>query len=72
VAVTHPKFYTNSESVFRGQVSFGKPPMPDLALPDHFLNGSGNVLDWHIGIDTMLIVEINGFDLKSFERTFDR
>ena len=41
-----------------------------LAFGDQILHGAGDILDRHIGVDAMLIIEINRIDAQSLERPF--
>lgn len=50
---------------------FGKPPTQNLALLNQLFYCSGHILDRHIGINTMLIKQIDGFNLESLERAFN-
>ena len=46
--------------------------MLDLALRDQVLHRAGDVLDRHIGIDPMLIEEIDRLDPQPLQRAFGR
>ena len=41
-----------------------------LACRDQVLDGSGGVFNGHIGVDAVLVVEIDDIDLQSLERAF--
>jgi hypothetical protein len=43
----------------------------DLPFPDQVLHRSRHILDRHIHVNTVLIVEIDGIDLESLERAFE-
>src|SRR5262249_11462262 len=49
---------------------FGKAEMPDLALLNQFLHRSGDVFDWGVRVNTMLIEKIDGLDPEPLERGF--
>jgi hypothetical protein len=42
-----------------------------LACLDELFDGAGSVFDWSVGVDAMLIEEIDGVGLQALERTFD-
>jgi len=46
----------------------GQAEVPDLSLPDEIVHGAGDVLDGHVGIDAMLVQEVDRIDLESLER----
>src|SRR5882762_9841848 len=46
----------------------GEAEVPDLSLLDQFLHGAGHVFDRHVGIDAMLVEEIDDVDLESLQR----
>src|SRR6266568_6116568 len=56
----------------RRSARFGKAEVPDLPLLDEILHRAGDVLDWHGGVDAMLVVEVDPIGLEAPERTFDR
>src|SRR5205807_105346 len=39
-----------------------------LALPDQVFHGSGNIFDRHVGIDAVLIEQVDDVGLKALER----
>src|SRR5207245_2340554 len=41
-----------------------------LTLLNQFLDRAGDVFDWHAGVDTMLIEQVDDIDLQSLERAF--
>jgi hypothetical protein len=45
--------------------------MLDLAFLDEILHDSRHFLDWHGWVNPMLIVQVDGFDVKAFKRAFD-
>lgn len=47
-----------------------KIPMPALALPHQFRDGSGQILNGHVRINAMLVVKINDIHAQAFERSF--
>ena len=49
---------------------FGEAEVLDFALLDEFLHGSGDVFDGDVGIDAVLVEEIDGIDLEALERGF--
>ena len=50
----------------------GHAEMPDLALGDQVLDRAGDVLDRHVGIDAVLVEEVDGVDAEPPERAIDR
>ena len=49
---------------------FGKPEVLHLAGANQFFDGTGDVFDWHLGIDAVLIEQIDRFDPEAFQRRF--
>ena len=47
---------------------FGKPPVSDLARFDQFSDRSGDLLDGHLGIDPMLVEQIDMVRPEPFQR----
>ena len=47
---------------------FRKPEMLHLALLDQFLDRTGDVFDWHVRVDAVLIEQIDHISLEAFER----
>jgi hypothetical protein len=47
---------------------FRKSEVLDLALLDQVFHRSSHVFDRHVGIDAMLIEQVDRFDLESLER----
>src|SRR5208337_1234817 len=47
---------------------FGEAEVPDLALLNEVLHGSGDVFNRHVGIDAVLIEEVDDIGLESFQR----
>ena len=45
--------------------------MPDLAFGDQLLDGSGDVLNRYIGIDTVLVQEVDIVSFQSLEHGVD-
>jgi hypothetical protein len=43
----------------------------DLALTNEIFDGSSDVFDGNLGVDTVLIVKIDGIDPQALERAFD-
>ena len=52
------------------RAGFGQAEVPDLACCDQVLHGAGDVFDGHVGVDAVLIEEIDGVDLQALERGF--
>ncbi len=46
----------------------GEAEMPDLALLDQLLHRAGDILDRHVGIDAVLVEQIDDVGLQSLER----
>src|SRR6476469_9077877 len=46
--------------------------MPDLALFDQVADSACDVLDRYVGIDAVLVKQVDGLDAEPFERAFDR
>src|SRR6266702_2978257 len=74
---TTGRFAARASAVKRGNPArrslFGsKVVVPDLPLLDEILHRAGDVLDWHGGVDAMLVVEVDPIGLEAPERTFDR
>ena len=49
---------------------FGHAEVFDFALPDQILHGARDIFDRHVGIDAVLVEQIDGFDAEAFERAF--
>ena len=56
----------------RFSVCFGESKVPDLAFLDQIPHCSGNLFDWHIGIDPVLIEQVNGVNPQAPERCFGK
>jgi hypothetical protein len=52
----------------RFHASFRKSKVLHLALPDQFLHRAGNVFDGNVGIDTVLIEQIDDIGLEALQR----
>src|ERR1700733_13170937 len=52
----------------RLDAGFGEAEVPDLALLNEVLHGSGDILNRHVGIDAVLIEEVDDIGLESFQR----
>ena len=50
---------------------FGEAEVFDLACLDQIFHRSGDVFDGHVGVDAMLIEQVDDIDLEPFERAFD-
>ena len=50
---------------------FGQAEVLHFALLDQILDGSGDILDRHIRVDAVLVVQIDRLDLQSRERALD-
>jgi hypothetical protein len=50
---------------------FGQPEVLHLALANQVFHRPGHVFDGHIGIDPVLVEQVNGLDLEPFEGGFD-
>ncbi len=50
---------------------FGEAEVFDLACLNQFLDGAGGVFDGSVGVDAMLIEEVDGVGLQALERAFD-
>ena len=46
--------------------------MLDLARSDQIPDRARDILDGNVGVDPMLVVEIDGLDPQPFQRAFDR
>ena len=46
--------------------------MLDLALLNQLLNGSRHLFDRHLGVYTVLILQINGVNPQALQRALDR
>ena len=55
-----------------GGAGLGQAEMLDLAFGDQRLHGRGDLLDWRLRIDTMLVEQIDRLDLQPLERSFHR
>jgi hypothetical protein len=51
----------------RGCGGFGHPEVLDLAGLDEFLHGAGDVLDGNVGVDAVLVEEVERVDLQARE-----
>src|ERR1700730_13549943 len=49
---------------------FRKTEVLDLAFVYQILHRAGHVFDWHVGINTMLVEQIDNIGPESFERSF--
>jgi len=54
----------------RFSAGFGESKVPDLAFLGHIPHCSGNLFNWHIGIDPVLIEQVNGVNPQAPERCF--
>jgi hypothetical protein len=45
--------------------------VPDLTLLDQVLHCAGDIFDLHVGINPVLIEQVDDFDPKPLERAFD-
>jgi hypothetical protein len=52
----------------RLDAGFGEAEVPDLALLNEVLHGSGDIFNRHVGVDAVLIEEVDDIGLKSFQR----
>ena len=43
---------------------FGQPPVLDLAGFDELLDGTGDIFDRDVGVDAVLVVEVDGVDAE--------
>ena len=50
---------------------FGHAEMPDLALMDQLLDRTGDILDGHVGIDSMLIEEVDAIRPQALQGLLD-
>jgi hypothetical protein len=51
----------------RLRTRFGKAEVPDLSFLDELLHRGGDAFDGHLGIDAVLIVEIDVVDSQTLE-----
>ena len=49
---------------------FGHAEVLDLALRDQFLDRAGNILDRHVGIDAVLVQQVDLLDAEPLQRSF--
>jgi hypothetical protein len=47
---------------------FGEAEVPDLAGGDEVFDGSGDVFDGDVGVDAVLVEEVDGVDVEALER----
>jgi hypothetical protein len=52
----------------RSHTRFRKAEVLDLTLANQILHRSRDVFDWDVGVDTVLIEQIDGIDLEPLER----
>ena len=52
------------------RAGFGHAEVLDLALLDEFLDRAGDVFDGHVGVDAVLVEEVDGVDVEALERGF--
>ena len=45
--------------------------MLHLAGLDEFLDRTGDILDWHLRVDSVLVVEVDGVDPEPLQRAVD-
>ena len=50
---------------------FGHPKVLYLALGDEVLDRAGDLLDGNVGVDAVLVEEIDDIDAEALERAFD-
>ena len=50
----------------------GHAEMLDLALGDQVLDGARDILDRHVGVDAVLVEQVDGLDAEPLQRAFDR
>jgi hypothetical protein len=43
----------------------------DLTLLDHVLHRAGDVFDWHVGVNPVLIEQVDDIDLEPLKRALD-
>ena len=49
-------------------IGFGEAKVLHLALLDQFLHGSCDVFDGHVGIDAVLVEDVNAVDVQTLQR----
>src|SRR5439155_15882647 len=55
----------------RAHACFRHPEVFHLSLPDQVSDGSCHVFDRHVGVDTVLVIEIDDVGLEPFQRPLD-
>jgi hypothetical protein len=55
----------------RPDAGLGEPEVPDRALLDQLLHRSGHVLDWHVGVDAVLVEQVDAVGPEPPERVLD-
>lgn len=51
---------------------FGQAEMQDLAFGDHVADAAGDSLDWHGGIDAVLVEKVDPVGLEALQHALDR
>src|SRR5260221_13943184 len=57
-------------STDRSGARFGQAEVPDLALANQILDRSGYILDRHVRVDTVLVEQIDAFDVEPLQGAF--
>ena len=52
-----------------GAAGFRKPERPHFAFLHQFRHGADGLLDRHVGIDAVLVEEVDGLDAEAFQRS---
>jgi hypothetical protein len=55
----------------RLRARLGKPEVLDLAFLDQVPDRAGDVFNWHVRVDAVLVEEVDGVDLEPPERALD-
>ena len=50
------------------QPRFGQPEVPDLAFANQVFDRTGDVFDWHVGVDAVLVEEVDPIGLEPLQR----
>jgi hypothetical protein len=56
----------------RGRRRLGQPKVPDPSLLDELGDGASDLLDRDLGVDQVLVVQVDDVDSQSFERALGR
>src|SRR2546427_1886145 len=54
------------------RTGFGHAEVTDFAFPNKFLHGANSVFDWRVGIDSMLVIEVDVIDAEPAQASLAR